>query len=140
MVMLHPGFESLSPSAVREHQDALWQQQWPYIRSHSAFYGVKLGQSVPETLGIDALRDLPFTDKDELRCSQKKYYPFGEYIACPEESVVRIHRTSGTTGRALQLANSRRDIDLVNRVGGRSQFSAGLRPTDRVIHCLNYCL
>ena len=53
---------------------------------------------------------------------------------------MRVHRTSGTTGRPLQLANSRKDLGIIAEIGGRSQFSAGLRPGDRVVHCLNYCL
>jgi phenylacetate-CoA ligase len=54
--------------------------------------------------------------------------------------VVRLHRTSGTTGRPLQLANSRRDVAIIARIGGRAMFAAGARPGDRVAHCLNYCL
>jgi phenylacetate-CoA ligase len=86
------------------------------------------------------LKQLPVTEKDELRLSQEDSHPFGDYIACAPEKVVRVHRTSGTTGRPLQLANSRKDVDLIARIGGRSQFAAGLRPGDRVVHCLNYCL
>lgn len=138
--MLHPEFETLSSEAVRRHQDALWARQWSYVSSASAFYREKFGPDTPETISLDALVDLPFTEKDELRRSQEADYPFGSYVACAPEEVVRIHRTSGTTGRPLQLANSRRDVDLIARIGGRSQFAAGLRPGDRVVHCLNYCM
>jgi phenylacetate-CoA ligase len=138
--MLHPEFETLLPDDVRQHQETLWGQQWSYVRSCSAFYKAKLSGTIPEAITLNELDELPFTDKDELRVSQEKHHPFGEYVACPEDRVVRIHRTSGTTGRPLQLANGRRDTHLIHRVGGRAQFSAGLRPSDRVIHCLNYCL
>jgi hypothetical protein len=67
-------------------------------------------------------------------------YPFGDYVASRPDEVVRVHRTSGTTGKTPQLANSRRDVDLITHVGGRSQFAARLRPGDRGVHCLNYCM
>ena len=137
--MLHPEFETLSPAEVRRYQKQLWLRQWPWVSRASAFYREKLG-AVPELLPLDALGKLPFTDKDELRRSQEAAYPYGSYMACSEDRVVRIHCTSGMTGRPLQLANSRRDAVLIARVGGRAQFSAGLRPGDRVVHCLNYCL
>jgi phenylacetate-CoA ligase len=137
--MLHPEFETLSPAEVRRYQKQLWVRQWPWVSRASPFYREKLG-AVPELLPLDALGTLPFTDKDELRRSQEAAYPYGSHMACSEDRVVRIHCTSGMTGRPLRLANSRRDAALIARVGGRAQFSAGLRPGDRVVHCLNYCL
>jgi phenylacetate-CoA ligase len=137
--LLHPSFETLTPDTVRAHQERLWEAQWPHATS-SQFYVRKIGRRVGRRIDLDDLASLPFTGKDELRCSQEAAYPFGDYIACSEDQVVRVHRTSGTTGRALQLANSRHDVDLITRIGGRAQFSAGLRPGDRVIHCLNYCM
>ncbi|MBM3526083.1 MAG: phenylacetate--CoA ligase, partial [Alphaproteobacteria bacterium] len=47
---------------------------------------------------------------------------------------------SGTTGRALQLANTADDVAWIARIGGRALYASGLRPDDRVVHCLNYCL
>jgi phenylacetate-CoA ligase len=138
--MLHPEFETLSPEALRTHQDDLWRDQWARVRANSVFYKRKFGAAVSTVIGLDALTDLQFTEKDELRISQEGSYPFGDYVACRPDEVVRVHRTSGTTGKPLQLANSRRDVDLIARVGGRAQFAAGLRPGDRVVHCLNYCM
>lgn len=138
--MLHPEFETLPAEDIRRHQERLWKKQWEYVRSHSMFYRPKFASKDRPAIGLDELGSLPFTEKDELRDSQGKSYPFGDYIACRADQVVRLHRTSGTTGQPLLLANSRHDVDLVARVGGRAQFSAGLRPGDFVIHCLNYCM
>lgn len=137
--LLHPDFETLSAAAIRQHQDVLWSEQMPSVMARSAFYAEKFVGAPPST-SLDGLQDLPLTDKDELRLSQQTSYPFGAYAACPHDTIVRVHRTSGTTGRPLQLAHGRRDVDLIARIGGRSQFSAGLRPGDRVVHCLNYCM
>jgi phenylacetate-CoA ligase len=138
--MLHPEFETLSAAAVRRLQEDSWRNQWERVRTTSAFYQLKFRAVPAQPLTLDALALLPFTDKDELRKSQEDSYPLGNYVACRLDEVIRVHRTSGTTGKPLQLANSRRDVDLIARVGGRSQFAAGLRPGDRVVHCLNYCL
>lgn len=136
---LHPEFEHLSPGAIRAHQDDLWRRQWDYVRNSSLFYKNKFGALAEREIRLDDIGQLPFTGKDELRRSQEDTYPFGDYLASDSDKVVRVHRTSGTTGRPLQLANSRRDVDLIALVGGRAQFAAGLRPRDRVVHCLNYC-
>ncbi|VVN65650.1 phenylacetate--CoA ligase family protein [Pseudomonas fluorescens] len=137
--LLHPEFETLSEQSIRNLQNGLWEQQWDYVRRTSAFYKEKFGATVDQKITIDDLQTLPFTGKEEVRRSQELSYPFGTYMACSNDKVVRVHRTSGTTGKPLQLANSRRDVDLVSLVGGRAQYSAGLRPSDRVVHCLNYC-
>ena len=138
--MLHPAFETLTPAEARAVQERLWERQWERVRANSRFYQRKFADAARRTVGLDALGALPFTEKDELRRSQEGHYPFGDYIACAEEEVVRLHRTSGTTGRPLHLANTRRDVDVIARLGGRAQFCAGLRPGDRVVHCLNYCM
>lgn len=137
--MLHPEFETLSATAIDALQRERWQTQWDYVRLNSVFYRQKFGPLADRSVGLDTLSELPFTGKEELRHSQEANYPFGDYLASSQEQVVRIHRTSGTTGKPLQLANSRRDAELIALVGGRAQYAAGLRPTDRVAHCLNYC-
>ena len=137
--LLHPEFETLPEKDVRSLQDKLWEHQWNYVRGASSFYKEKFGVTADKKISLADLESLPFTEKEEVRSSQEQSYPFGTYIACGNEKVVRVHRTSGTTGRPLQLANSRRDVDLIAVVGGRAQYSAGLRATDRVVHCLNYC-
>lgn len=89
---------------------------------------------------LDELQHLPFTDKDELRDSQASLPPFGDYVACDAVEIVRLHRTSGTTGRGMNLACTAHDAKVMARTGGRAMHAAGLRPGDRVVHCLNYCL
>ncbi|MGH7185391.1 MAG: phenylacetate--CoA ligase family protein, partial [Pseudomonadota bacterium] len=86
------------------------------------------------------LADLPFTDKEMIRADQRDHPPFGSYLASPAERISRIHRTSGTSGVAMNLALSRADALMTAKVGARAQTAAGLRPGHRVVHCLNYQL
>jgi phenylacetate-CoA ligase len=83
---------------------------------------------------------MPFTDKEQLRADQAAYPPFGSYLACPSDHVTRLHRTSGTSGQAMNLALSPHDAKLQAKVAGRAQSAAGLGPGDIVVHCLNYQL
>jgi hypothetical protein len=81
---------------------------------------------------------LPLSDKAQLRAAQAEAPPFGTYLAAPVTSVSRLHRTSGTTGQAMNIALSARDAAMTQEVGGRCHRAAGLGPGHRVIHCLNY--
>jgi phenylacetate-CoA ligase len=140
-VFYDEAFETLAPGDVRRHQDELWARQWPHLRANSAFYREKLARWIDQDeVTLDSLQDMPFTEKDELRVSQEGASPYGDYVACAEPGIARLHRTSGTTGRPLILANSKRDAEDIARVGARSMWAAGLRPNDRVVHCLNYCM
>jgi len=133
-------FEALPLPEVRKLQDSLWASQWDYLRSMSPFYREKFSHRIDREITLDSSQELPFTEKDELRISQENASPFGDYATCSEEGITRLHRTSGTTGRPLILANSARDAQRIAQVGARSMWAAGLRPTDRVVHCLNYCM
>lgn len=141
MNMLHPEFETLDPGEIRRVQEGLWSRQWRYLCSHSDFYHQKLDAGIRrDFVPLEALGELPLTDKEELRASQEQQYPFGNYLACSPDEIVRLQTTSGTTGRALILANTANDLSWIARIGGRAFFASGLRPADRVIHCLNYCM
>jgi phenylacetate-CoA ligase len=79
----------------------------------------------------DDLRDLsdlgrlPFTTKEDLR----RNYPFGMF-AVPRDHVVRVHASSGTTGRATVVGYTRHDIDTWSDLMARSIRAAGGRPGD----------
>jgi phenylacetate-CoA ligase len=89
---------------------------------------------------LEGLADLPLIDKEMLRASQHAHPPFGDYLAADEAQIARVHRTSGTTGTAMNLALSRRDAEETALVGARAQRASGLGPGHRVVHCLNYRL
>ena len=111
-VLFHPELESKSPAALRSHQEGLWRDQWDYIRSASSFYNAKLAGDCTRPFSLETLQDLPLTDKDELKESQAAHPPFGDYAACAPTRIVRLTRTSGTTNRAMNLAQSRADAEM----------------------------
>jgi phenylacetate-CoA ligase len=76
---------------------------------------------------LDDLRRFPFTIKDDLRAN----YPFGMF-AVPKEKVVRIHASSGTTGKPTVVGYTARDIDTWSNLVARSIRAAGGRAGDMV--------
>ena len=80
---------------------------------------------------LKSLADLghfPFTAKDDLR----RYYPFGMF-AVPREQVVRIHASSGTTGKPTVVGYTANDIAMWSDCMARSMRAAGTRPGD-IVH------
>ena len=84
---------------------------------------------------LSDLAKFPFTDKKTLRDN----YPFGLF-AVPREKVVRIHASSGTTGKATVVGYTQRDIDTWANVVARSIRAAGGRPGDMVHIAYGYGL
>ncbi len=81
------------------------------------------------------LRRLPFTTKADFRDT----YPFG-LLAVPMDQVVRIHASSGTTGKPTVVAYTRGDLDVWTEVMGRTLRAGGVRPGDVVQNAYGYGL
>ena len=88
----------------------------------------EVGVHPDDIRSLDDLAKLPFTDKFTLRDN----YPFGMF-AVPRTDVVRIHASSGTTGKPTVVGYTIEDIDMWAQVMARSIRAAGGRPGD-VLH------
>ncbi|NNJ74050.1 MAG: phenylacetate--CoA ligase family protein [Anderseniella sp.] len=137
MGALRPDAERIGTVELAQLQQTAWENQIKYVADKSVFYQeLWAGQSLPADLRD--LPELPLSDKAQLRISQSEHKPFGTYLAAPRSAVARLHRTSGTTGQAMNLAMSMRDCNITESVGGRCQGAAGLNSSHTVVHCLNY--
>jgi phenylacetate-CoA ligase len=125
--------------ALAMHRQACWEKQREYVINFSPFHR-RVWSGVAPPVRLEALSELPLIDKEMLRESQRLSPPFGDYLAAPDNVVARVHRTSGTTGTAMNLALSQRDAHETAMVGARAQSASGLGPGHRVVHCLNYRL
>lgn len=134
---MRPDGETLEAAELERHQQDAWRTQGRYVSENSTFYRELWNQRFPPR-DLRDLPELPLSDKAQLRVSQAEHPPFGNYLAAPRSKVTRLHRTSGTTGQAMNLAMSARDCDITESVGGRSHRAAGLTPDHTVVHCLNY--
>ena len=91
----------------------------PYYRTKFEAYGVH-----PDDLkSLADLAKFPFTTKEDLRAT----YPFGLF-AVPREQVIRLHASSGTTGKPTVVGYTRADIDTWSEVVARSIRASGGRP------------
>lgn len=134
-----PGAEFMPLAEIDRVQQQRWRRQAAYINSASAYYRKRFGR-VRLTGELDELHDLPFTEKEMLRREQYEHPPFGHYLATRPDKISRIHRTSGTTGTAMNLALTAHDAELTAKVAARAQTASGLGSGHCVIHCLNYQL
>jgi phenylacetate-CoA ligase len=95
-----------------------------YVKERVPLYRERLADAEPEDIGtLDDLRGLPFTRKDDLRDT----YPFGMF-AVPRDEVVRIHASSGTTGKLTVVGYTAADVELFARVNARCLAMAGAGP------------
>jgi phenylacetate-CoA ligase len=95
----------------------------------------ELGVKPSHIQSVADVRLLPFTKKENLR----ENYPFGMF-AVPTDQVVRIHASSGTTGKPTVVGYTRRDIRTWARVVARCLAAAGMRPGDRLHNAYGYGL
>ncbi len=110
----------------------LQRLQWTlrHAYENSPVYKAKFDAAGVHPDDCRSLADLakfPFTTKKDLRDS----YPFGMF-AVPREQIVRIHASSGTTGKPTVVGYTRKDIDTWAGVVARSIRAAGARPGDMV--------
>ena len=108
-----------------------FDRRWPAPTTTSRITGAAFDQAGihPDHLrSLDDLSRFPFTTKADLRDS----YPFGMF-AVPREQVVRVHASSGTTGKPTVVGYTRNDIDTWAGVMARSIRAAGGRSGD-IVH------
>lgn len=94
-------------------------EQVPYYRQTLDSLGIQPG----DIQSVEDLPRLPFTKKQTLR----DYYPFG-LLAVPRENLMRIHASSGTTGKPTVVCYTPNDIDVFAEVNARSLAAAGAKP------------
>lgn len=112
----------------------LLRDQLANVYERSAWYrrrfdeaGVKLSDiRQPEDLAL-----IPFTEKDDERTSQDESSPFGAHLCVDESEVVRVHASSGTTGRPTFFALTKEDLRTWDVIMGRTFYMTGMRPGDR---------
>ena len=85
----------------------------------------KLGLKPSDIRSVEDLHKLPFSYKQDLR----DYYPYGLF-AVPMKDVVRVHASSGTTGKQIVVGYTRKDLDIWSDCVARAMTAAGLGSED----------
>jgi phenylacetate-CoA ligase len=133
--------ETMPPAWTRRLEEERLAEQVSRCYDRSPFYRRKLEEAGVRPEHVERLEDLaalPFTTKEELRASQAETPPYGDYVCVDGIEIVRMHLSSGTTGKPLVMPYTERDVATSAEVGARAFWAAGVRPDDTLIHCLSY--
>lgn len=113
---------------LNEMQFDLLKKQLSNLKERSAFYAEKYADFDPATVQTqEDFENIPFTEKSDLR----EAYPLG-LAAVPEEKIVRIHSSSGTTGTPVIIPYTQKDVDDWATLFARCYEMAGVTNKDRI--------
>lgn len=126
-----------NPEIETASRDYLWALQSARLIKmvHNAYHNVPFYQKKFDEIGllpgdiktIDDITKLPFTVKQDLRDN----YPFGLF-AVPKEKLMRIHASSGTTGKQTVVGYTKHDIDVWAEGAARALVAAGATKSDSI--------
>jgi phenylacetate-CoA ligase len=131
-------FETLPREALEALQFTRLKALLENVYARVPFYKKSFDESGVKPEDLKCLKDLsrfPFTYKQDLRDN----YPFGMF-AVPQEQVVRIHASSGTTGKPTVVGYTRRDVDTWAELMARSLNGAGIGKGDTLQNAYGYGL
>jgi phenylacetate-CoA ligase len=131
-------FETLPREVLESLQLKRLQQAVQRVYHTVGFYRKSFDKASvkPEDIKtISDIRRLPFSTKQDLRDN----YPFGLFTV-PMSSIVRLHASSGTTGRSVVVGYTKRDIDTWSELMARCFVAAGLTKNDILHNAYGYGL
>ena len=128
--MARAELQELQTERLKKVVRRLWTRV-PYYREKMKAAGV----TPKDVRTLADIRKLPFTTKEDLRLS----YPYGAF-AMPLDKVVRIHASSGTTGKPTVVGYTRKDLDVWANVVARFLVAGGLTSKDVVHIAFSYGL
>ena len=123
---------------LRKLQSARLVKTVDRVYHNVPFYRKKmqeLGLEPGDIRGVEDLEKLPFTTKNDLRDN----YPFGLF-AVPQSEIVRIHASSGTTGKATVVGYTRKDLEVWSECVARALTMAGVTKDDIIQIAYGYGL
>lgn len=131
-------FETLPREALEALQLKRLKQAADRVYHTVGFYKKSFdnaGVTPDDIKSLDDLKRFPFTTKEDLRAN----YPFGLFTV-PMSNVVRVHASSGTTGKPTVVGYTKRDIETWARLMARSFTAAGLTKNDIIHNAYGYGL
>ena len=120
--------ECMGREEMRRLQSERLVKMVKHVYEDSTYYRKRMDECgvKPEDIrSIDDITKLPFTTKQDLRDN----YPYGLQAAPPSE-IVRVHASSGTTGKPIVAGYTREDLEMWSEVTARSLMAAGVTSKD----------
>jgi len=137
-MIFNPEYECMEASARKKIQLAALKNLTETIYSKVPFYRLnieKAGVTCRDIHSITDISKLPFTTKDDLRDN----YPHG-LRACPQDRIVEVHMSTGTTGKPVVNEYTNKDLDIWRQAMARTLAGAGCTRDDIVQNCYGYGL
>lgn len=134
----NPHFETLPRDQMRAVQSERLRDVVDRVYYNVPYYREKMQKlgMTPEAIAtVDDLKNLPFTIKQDLRDN----YPFGLF-AVPMSEIIRVHASSGTTGKSTVVGYTRNDIGIWSEVMARTFTAAGATKDDYIQIAYGYGL
>lgn len=116
---------------ILEKIQAIMAYAWekaPFYRRRWSAAGLEPG----DIQSLDDFARVPTISKADLRADQIEHPPYGSYLSVDRSELVRVHGTSGTSGRPTAFAWSGPDYRRIAEAHARAMWSFGLRPADMV--------
>ena len=130
----NPKTELLERDRLRELQLVKLRRLTEWAAAKSPFYQrtfAAAGFSPDQLTSFDDIERIPFLTRDEWMASQEAVPPFGELPVAGADAAVRLHTTSGTSGRTpLRALDTRRDWKWSSEMWCYGLWAMGVRPTD----------
>jgi len=125
-------FERWTDEDRRRAQWSRLSANFPELQRGNAFYRAKLPKAARD------LADLPFTTKAELSEDQAAHPPFGTNLTYPIDRYVRLHQTSGTTGRPLRFLDTAESWEWWRECWQPIYRAAGVTARDRIFFAFSF--
>lgn len=126
-------------AALQKLQLDRLRQMLPAVLATNPFYRQKLAGFDPDRLtSLKALQALPFTTKNELVQDQLDHPPYGSNLTAPFERYIRIHQTSGTTGKPMYSLDTEESWDWWASCWKLVFEAAGVTASDRVYFAFSF--
>nr|PZN48181.1 MAG: phenylacetate--CoA ligase [Actinomycetota bacterium] len=132
--MTTPGFVAAED---RDAVTAMLRTQLAGLPARSPFYAdlfAEHGVDPTALVSLDDLRKLPFTTKQMLRDSQAAAPPLGRHAGVDMTEVIRVHASTGTTGKPSWVGVTRRDAEAWTEMVARAFMTMGATREDIVVH------
>ncbi|MGE5264426.1 MAG: phenylacetate--CoA ligase family protein [Acidobacteriota bacterium] len=134
--------ETANRETIDRHQTARMQTLLREMLASNSFYGAKLRQAgftdARDFRSIKDITHIPFTHKQELVDDQDAYPPFGSNLTYPLDRYIRLHQTSGTTGKPMRWLDTRESWDWWARCWGAVYNGAGIDDKDRIYFAFSF--
>lgn len=135
--------ETMPREELEAYQTEQLKEHLKYAYEHSPYYKQSFDESGVKPEDFKVLSDLskfPFINKQIERDAQISKPLLGTLTAVPEEDVVFVSASSGSTGVPTLSPFTKTDFDEFQDIQSRLFWAAGMRPHDRYVHALNFTL